>query len=142
MKKESDSSIARNYIKENKDTMPKTDIINHLLEITKLSKKTIYQISSQMENPHKYAEKLIGPDAIKSKNYIKDNIEILTKDEIIKHITQNTRLNELSAEVLYMRAINKETVKVKKKKATEEILYKGRKRNFFMIDDSKLNRRI
>ncbi len=133
--------------KESKDKMDRIDIINHLLVVTDLKRVSINHIFSEIENPHKYVkEKLTGPDAVKAKEYIKENIKNLSELEIIDYITKKTRLNNLSAKVLYDIEFNKRNFKgkarMKRKEDREEILYKGRRRNFFVIDDSKLWRNV
>lgn len=138
MKKETDSRIARKYIKENKDNMERTAIVNHLFQVTNLSKTTIRNIFTQIEKIREYAEeKLSGKDGQNAKKFIENNIDIMTEEEIIEYLVKNTRLNELSAEAIY-HSVTVQEIKESKKEDKEELLYKGRKRSFFMIDDSKL----
>lgn len=138
MKKETDSRIARKYIKENKDNMERTAIVNHLFQVTNLSKTTITNIFTQIEKIREYAEeKLSGKDGQNAKKFIENNIDIMTEEEIIEYLVKNTRLNELSAEAIY-HSVTVQEIKESKKEDKEELLYKGRKRSFFMIDDSKL----
>lgn len=142
MKKDTDSSIARKYIKENKDKLERKDIVNYLYKVTNLSKSTIQNIFAQVLDIRGYAEeKLAGKDGQKAKEFIKNNIGKMSEEELIEHLVKNTRLNELSAEAICFYVKNEENYR-KKMPRIEEIKYKGRRRNFFIFDDSKLWREI
>lgn len=142
MKIETDSSIARKYIKENKCKKERRDIVNHLFKVTNLSKTTIRNIFTQIDNIRDLGEeKLSGKDGQNAKKFILANIGKMTEAEIIEYLVKNTRLNELSAEAIFYVLTNVEEAKEKEELTTEEILYKGRKRSFFIIDDSKLYKR-
>ena len=138
-----DNTKARKFIKENIDKMERPELVRKLYKITSLSKSTIQNLIAQILNIKQYAEeKLTGKDGQKAKVFIENNIDKMTEEEIIDYLVKNTRLNELSAEAIYLYAINGEATKENEDKFTEEILYKGRKRNCFCIDDSKLYRRV
>lgn len=138
-----DTTKARKFIKENINKMERKELVRKLYKITNLSKATIQNLIAQRLNIREYAEeKLSGKDGKKAKVFIENNIDKMTEEEIINYLVKNTRLNELSAEAIYLYVLNEEVSKKNEKETTEEILYKGRKRKFFIIDDSKLYRRI
>jgi len=138
-----DTTKARKFIKENIDKMERKEIVRKLYKITNLSKTTIQNLIAQRANIKQYAEeKLSGKDGRKAKEFIEKNIEEMTEGEIIEHLVKNTRLNELSAEAIYLYVRNGEDTKKNKFIESEEIKYKGRKRSFFRIDDSKLWRNV
>lgn len=137
-----DTTKARKFIKENIDKMERKELVRKLYKITSLSKVTIQNLIAQRLNIKQYAEeKLTGKDGQKAKVFIENNLENMTEEEIIDYLVKNTRLNELSAEAIYLYVVGEEDIKVNEESSIEEVKYKGRTRNFFMIDDSKLYRR-
>lgn len=137
-----DTTKARKFIKENIDKMERKELLRKLYKITNLSRSTIQNLISQRENIKEYAEEeLTGKDGQKATVFIENNIENMTEEEIINYLVKNTRLNELSAEAIYLYVVGEEGIKVNEESSIEEVKYKGRTRNFFMIDDSKLYRR-
>lgn len=138
-----DTSKARKFIKENIDKMERKEIVRKLYKITNLSKTTIQGLMFEREHIKDVGiEKLEGKDGRKAKEFIEKNIEGMTEEEIIEHLVKNTRLNELSAEAIYLYVVGEKDTKEKEESKVEEIKYKGRTRNFFTIDDSKLYRRV
>ena len=138
-----DTTKARKFIKENIDKMERKEIVRKLYKITNLSKATIQNLIRQRLNIKDYAEeKLTGKDGKRAKVFIENNIDKMTEEEIIDYLFKNTRLNELSAEAIYLYVKDGEIFKGKEEPKKEEIKYKGRTRNVFMIDDSKLYRSV
>ena len=138
-----DTTKARKFIKENIDKMERPELVRRLYKITNLSKTTIQGLMFEREHIKDVGiEKLAGKDGRKAKEFIENNIKEMTEGEIIEHLVKNTRLNELSAEAIYLYVRNGEDTKKNKFIESEEIKYKGRKRNFFRIDDSKLWRNV
>ena len=138
-----DTTKARKFIKENIDKMERKEMVRKLYKITNLSKTTIQNLIAQRVNIKQYAEeKLTGKDGKKAKIFIENNIKNMTEEEIIEHLVKNTRLNELTAEAIYLYVKNGESFNENKFIESEEIKYKGRKRSFFTFDDSKLWRNI
>lgn len=83
-----------------------------------------------------------------AKEYIKDNIKRRTKNEIIEYLKEKTSLKLNTLEVYY-KEIKSETdietrqkLRAKKEEEKRTIKFKGRKRNFFRIDDTKLYKDI
>lgn len=139
-----DTTKARKFIKENIDKMERKEIVRKLYKITNLSKTTIQGLMFEREHIRDVGiEKLEGKDGRKAKEFIEKNIiDKMTEEEIIDYLVKNTRLNELSAEAIYLYVRNGEDTKKNKFIESEEIKYKGRKRSFFRIDDSKLWRSV
>ena len=141
-----DTTKARKFIKENIDKMERKEIVRKLYKITNLSKATIQNLIRQRLNIKDYEEeKLTGKDGKRAKVFIENNIDKMTEKEIINYLVKNTRLNELSAEAIYLYVKDGEDIKeIKEEKESkkEEVKYKGRIRNVFMIDDSKLYRSV
>lgn len=141
-----DTTKARKFIKDNIDTMSRKDMLKKLYIITNLSKATLQNLIKErvgLENIA--AEKIERKDGRKAKELIESLIDEKSEAEIIDYIVENTRLNELSAEAIYL-YVKKEREdkpkKIIKKEKVEEIKFKGRRRQFFRFDDSKLYRRV
>lgn len=88
-------------------------------------------------------ELFYNSNCMQVKSYIRKNYYKLTKHQLIAFITKHTRLKESTAIKMY-EEIEFEKFIEKRDKGIEEkeIKYKGRKRNFFEIDDSLLWRSI
>lgn len=141
-----DTTKARKFIKDNIDTMSRKEMLKKLYIITNLSKATLQNlIKERVGLEHIAAEKIQRKDGRKAKELIESLIDEKSESEIIDYIVENTRLNELSAEAIYL-YVKKEREdkpkKIIKKEKVEEIKYKGIKRQFFRFDDSKLYRRV
>lgn len=141
-----DTTKARKFIKDNIDTMSRKEMLKKLYIITNLSKATLQNLIKErvgLENIA--AEKIQRKDGRKAKELIESLIDKKSESEIIDYIVENTRLNELSAEAIYL-YVKKEredkSKKIIKKEKVEEIKFKGRRRAFFRFDDSKLYRRV
>lgn len=141
-----DTTKARKFIKDNIDTMNRKEMLKKLYIITNLSKATLQNLIKErvgLENIA--AEKIQRKDGRKAKELIESLIDKKSESEIIDYIVENTRLNELSAEAIYL-YVKKEredkSKKIIKKEKVEEIKFKGRRRAFFRFDDSKLYRRV
>lgn len=141
-----DTTKARKFIKDNIDTMSRKEMLKKLYIITNLSKATLQNLIKErvgLENIA--AEKIERKDGRKAKELIESLIDKKSEAEIIDYIVENTRLNELSAEAIYL-YVKKEREdkpkKIIKKEKVEEIKFKGRRRAFFRFDDSKLYRRV
>lgn len=141
-----DTTKARKFIKDNIDTMNRKEMLKKLYLITNLSKATLQNLIKErvgLENIA--AEKIERKDGRKAKELIESLIDKKSEAEIIDYIVANTRLNELSAEAIYL-YVKKEREdkpkKIIKKEKVEEIKFKGRRRAFFRFDDSKLYRRV
>lgn len=140
-----DTTKARKFIKDNIDTMSRKDMLKKLYIITNLSKATLQNLIKErvgLENIA--AEKIERKDGRKAKELIESLIDEKSEAEIIDYIVENTRLNELSAEAIYLYVKKKREDKPKKvvvEEKVEEIKFKGRRRQFFRFDDSKLYRR-
>lgn len=83
-----------------------------------------------------------------AREYIKENIGKKETDEIINYLRRTTTLNITTIEIIYRdikserdREIREE-IKARAIEERSKIKYKGRKREFFYIDDSKLWRAI
>lgn len=141
-----DTTKARKFIKDNIDTMSRKEMLKKLYIITNLSKATLQNLIKErvgLENIA--AEKIERKDGRKAKELIESLIDKKSEAEIIDYIVENTRLNELSAEAIYLYVKKEREDKPKKvaaKEKVEEIKYKGIKRQFFRFDDSKLYRRV
>lgn len=141
-----DTTKARKFIKDNIDTMSRKEMLKKLYLITNLSKATLQNLIKErvgLENIA--AEKIERKDGRKAKELIESLIDKKSEAEIIDYIVENTRLNELSAEAIYLYVKKEREDKPKKvvaKEKVEEIKYKGRRRAFFRFDDSKLYRRV
>lgn len=141
-----DTTKARKFIKDNIDTMSRKEMLKKLYIITNLSKATLQNLIKErvgLENIA--AEKIERKDGRKAKELIESLIDKKSESEIIDYIVENTRLNELSAEAIYLYVKKEREDKPKKvaaKEKVEEIKYKGIKRQFFRFDDSKLYRRV
>ena len=136
-----DTSKARIFIKDNIDTMSRKDMLKKLYLITNLSKATLQNLIKErvgLENIA--AEKIERKDGRKAKELIESLIDKKSESEIIDYIVENTRLNELSAEAIYL-YVKKEREdkpkKVVKEEKVEEVKFKGRRRAFFRFDDMK-----
>lgn len=83
-----------------------------------------------------------------AREYIKENIGKMNIDEIVTHLRETTTLKVPSIERLYRDIKSERDREIREEiraKAIEErsrVKYKGRKREFFYIDDSKLWRAI
>lgn len=141
-----DTTKARKFIKDNIDTMSRKEMLKKLYIITNLSKATLQNlIKERVGLEHIAAEKIERKDGRKAKELIESLIDKKSEAEIIDYIVENTRLNELSAEAIYLYVKKEREDKPKKvvvKEKVEEIKYKGRRRAFFRFDDSKLYRRV
>lgn len=141
-----DTTKARKFIKDNIDTMSRKEMLKKLYIITNLSKATLQNLIKErvgLENIA--AEKIERKDGRKAKELIESLIDKKSEAEIINYIVENTRLNELSAEAIYLYVKKEREDKPKKvvaKEKVEEVKYKGRRRAFFRFDDSKLYRRV
>lgn len=141
-----DTTKARKFIKDNIDTMSRKEMLKKLYIITNLSKATLQNlIKERVGLEHIAAEKIERKDGRKAKELIESLIDKKSEAEIIDYIVENTRLNELSAEAIYL-YVKKEREdkpkKVVKKEKVEEIKYKGIKRQFFRFDVSNLWRNV
>lgn len=79
--------------------------------------------------------------AIDAINYIKENYYILTKEQIIEQLVKYTRLTIKSAESVFETA-EAEIYIEERDKAREVVKYKGKERDFFKFDTSKLWREV
>ena len=79
--------------------------------------------------------------AIDAINYIKENYYILTKEQIIEQLVKHTRLTRKSAESVFETAETEIYIE-ERDKAREEVKYKGKERDFFKFDTSKLWREV
>lgn len=79
--------------------------------------------------------------AIDAINYIKENYYILTKEQIIEQLVKHTRLTIKSAESIFETA-EAEIYIEERDKAREEVKYKGKERDFFKFDTSRLWREV
>lgn len=141
-----DTTKARKFIKDNIDTMSRKEMLKKLYIITNLSKATLQNlIKERVGLEHVAEEKIERKDGRKAKELIESLIDEKSESEIIDYIVENTRLNELSAEAIYL-YVKKEREdkpkKIVKEEKIEEIKFKGRRRAFFRFDDSKLYRRV
>ncbi len=138
-----DTTKARRFIKENMGKMDRPELLRKLYKMTNLSKNTIQNLIKERLNIRKYAEeKLTGKDGRRAKLFIENNIDKMTEEEIIDYLFKNTRLNEFSAEAIYLYVKDGEIFKGKEEAKKEKVKYKGRTRSVFMIDDSKLYRSV
>lgn len=141
-----DTTKARKFIKDNIDTMSRKEMLKKLYIITNLSKATLQNLIKErvgLENIA--AEKIERKDGRKAKELIESLIDEKSEAEIIDYIVENTRLNELSAEAIYLYVKKEREDKPKKvaaKEKVEEIKYKGIKRQFFRFDVSNLWRNV
>ncbi|WP_308779622.1 hypothetical protein [uncultured Clostridium sp.] len=141
-----DTTKARKFIKDNIDTMSRKEMLKKLYVITNLSKSTLQNlIKERVGLEHVAEEKIERKDGRKAKELIESLIDEKSEAEIINYIVENTRLNELSAEAIYL-YVKKEREdkpkKIIKKEKVEEIKYKGIKRQFFRFDVSNLWRNV
>lgn len=141
-----DTTKARKFIKDNIDTMSRKEMLKKLYIITNLSKATLQNlIKERVGLEHIAEEKIERKDGRKAKELIERLIDEKSESEIIDYIVENTRLNELSAEAIYL-YVKKEREdkpkKIIKKEKVEEIKYKGIKRQFFRFDVSNLWRNV
>lgn len=141
-----DTTKARKFIKDNIDTMSRKEMLKKLYIITNLSKATLQNlIKERVGLEHIAAEKIERKDGRKAKELIESLIDKKSEAEIIDYIVENTRLNELSAEAIYL-YVKKEREdkpkKIVKEEKIEEIKYKGIKRQFFRFDVSNLWRNV
>lgn len=141
-----DTTKARKFIKENIDTMNRKEMLKKLYLITNLSKATLQNlIKERVGLEHIAEEKIERKDGRKAKELIESLIDKKSEAEIINYIVKNTRLNELSAEAIYL-YVKKEREdkpkKVIKEEKVEEVKYKGIKRQFFRFDVSNLWRNV
>lgn len=141
-----DTTKARKFIKDNIDTMNRKEMLKKLYLITNLSKATLQNlIKERVGLEHVAAEKIERKDGRKAKELIESLIDKKNEAEIIDYIVENTRLNELSAEAIYLYVKKEREDKPKKviiEEKVEEIKYKGKTRAFFRFDDSNLYRRV
>lgn len=81
-----------------------------------------------------------------AKEYIRDNIQREKKNEIIEYLKEMTLLKSSTLDTLYKeikRELDIETRhKMRAKKEEEVIKFKGRRRSFFIIDDTNLYKEI
>ena len=141
-----DTTKARKFIKDNIDTMSRKEMLKKLYVLTNLSKATLQNLIKERVGLENIAEeKIERKDGRKAKELIESLIDKKSESEIIDYIVENTRLNELSAEAIYL-YVKKEREdkpkKIVKEEKIEEIKFKGRRRAFFRFDDSKLYRRV
>lgn len=141
-----DTTKARKFIKDNIDTMSRKEMLKKLYVLTNLSKATLQNlIKERVGLEHIAAEKIERKDGRKAKELIESLIDKKSEAEIIDYIVENTRLNELSAEAIYL-YVKKEREdkpkKIVKEEKVEEIKYKGIKRQFFRFDVSNLWRNV
>lgn len=86
-----------------------------------------------------------------AREYIENNLGVITEEEIMNTLIRKTNLSQLTLKAIFNEVISekyneakrklKEPMKKEEIKVGEEY-YKGRKRSFFMIDDSRLWRGI
>lgn len=86
-----------------------------------------------------------------AREYIEINLGVITEEEIINNLRRKTNLSSVTIKAIFNEVISekyneakrklKERMRKEKKKLGEEY-YKGRKRSFFIIDDSRLWRGI
>ena len=79
------------------------------------------------------------------KRYIKEHYYDIDKHKTIAHICKHTRLKAETVKGLYAEIEIEKLLELRDKKQEEreiEIRYKGRERDFFYFDDSKLWRNI
>ena len=137
-----DTTKARKFIKDNIDTMSRKEMLKNLYVLTNLSKATLQNlIKERVGLEHIAEEKIERKDGRKAKELIESLIDEKSEAEIINYIVENTRLNELSAEAIYLYVKKEREDKPKKvaaKEKVEEIKYKGIKRQFFRFDVSNL----
>ena len=138
MRKESDTSRARDFILENKDKMTYREIVNHIMVMTKLKKTSIQTLVTKiLNNNYDKHEIPNGKHAMKAREYIRNNFYKDTREEIIDYIVENTALQEYSAGRIYDEVVQEKKAKPKAEKV-ESNLYKGRERRFFYFDVSNL----
>jgi len=141
-----DTTKARKFIKDNIDKMNRKEMLKKLYVLTNLSKATLQNLIKERVGLENIAvEKIERKDGRKAKELIESLIDKKCESEIIDYIVENTRLNELSAEAIYLYVKKEREDKPKKvvaKEKVEEVKYKGRRRAFFRFDDSKLYRRV
>ena len=141
-----DTTKARKFIKDNIDTMSRKEMLKKLYIITNLSKATLQNlIKERVGLEHIAEEKIQRKDGRKAKELIESLIDKKSEAEIIDYIVENTRLNELSAEAIYLYVKKEREDKPKKvvvKEKVEEVKYKGIKRQFFRFDVSNLWRDV
>jgi hypothetical protein len=83
-----------------------------------------------------------------AREYIKENIGKKETEEIINYLRRTTTLNITTIERIYRDIKSERDREIReeiRERALEErskIKYKGRKRSFFYIDDSKLYREV
>lgn len=146
MRKESDTSRARKFILENKDKYDFKEMTKKVLEMTtKLNERSVKTLIGRTLD--KSLENFIPPagkQSLKAQEYISDNINKKTEKEIIDYITQNIFLSEFTAMKLYELIKLEKDLELREKQKEKDCLmrYKGRKRQFFYIDDSKLYRGV
>lgn len=107
-----DTTKARKFIKDNIDTMNRKEMLKKLYLITNLSKATLQNLIKErvgLENIA--AEKIERKDGRKAKELIESLIDKKSEAEIIDYIVANTRLNELSAEAIYL-YVKKERINI------------------------------
>lgn len=141
-----DTTKARKFIKDNIDTMSRKEMLKKLYVLTNLSKATLQNLIKERVGLENIAvEKIERKDGRKAKELIESLIDKKCESEIIDYIVENTRLNELSAEAIYL-YVKKEREdkpkKIVKEEKIEEIKYKGIKRQFFRFDVSNLWRNV
>lgn len=87
-----------------------------------------------------------------AREYIEINLGKIPEEEIINHLRRKTNLKLATIDMMYKETLSElyEAAKLERekraKKSTKELrgenYYKGRKRKFFKIDDSKLYREV
>lgn len=141
-----DTTKARKFIKDNIDTMSRKEMLKKLYIITNLSKATLQNLIKERVGLENIAEeKIERKDGRKAKELIESLIDKKSEAEIIDYIVENTRLNELSAEAIYLYVKKEREDKPKKvinEEKVEEVKYKGIKRQFFRFDVSNLWRNV
>lgn len=86
-----------------------------------------------------------------AREYIEINLGTMTEEEIITNLRRKTNLSTITLKAIFSEVISekyneakrkmKERIKKEKKKLGDDY-YKGRKRSFFQIDDTKLYRGV
>ncbi|WP_373205228.1 hypothetical protein [Clostridium tertium] len=85
---------------------------------------------------------------MKARDYIKENIEGQKRNEILNYLLNECSLKLTTLETLYKEAKAEEELEIrnrareKKKQEEREIKFKGKRRNFFYFDDTKLYKDI
>lgn len=144
MRRVSDTSRAREFILENKDKYDFKQMTEKVLEMTSnLSVRSVKTlIVRTLDTSLKTFIPPTGKRSVAAQDYIKENIDKASKEDIVGYIIKNMRISDFTAVKLYELIELELQAEEKEKQKELEALnrFKGKQRRFFQIDDSKLYR--